>query len=565
MGGWLLLEPGPSFPLFSQHPRPKTKEEARCEWGLLEILHEKGVASEVITRHRETHTTKKDFERIRDAGFNAVRLPMGYWVILGATSDDIWVGPALEYVDRAVAWAEQCDLQIVLDLHGAPGGESGEAPCGRRQRPDGTWHWKQWRHNESLKALRVLAERYNGRKCVTGVAVCNEPSNETPLNRLCRFYDRAVGTVREAGMPASRVAVILPIFQRPEEEVIERWQALTGGKHRNICFDVHCYHCFENEFHGKTFAENLRWTEENAKMLRQHPMVVGEWSLALGRATWSTCGSMTEENAQRLFASAQLEAYGHASHGSFFWNWAEAPDDMEWNIQAGLVKGLFSAGPLALPPVGAPDAEDPLEHLCHPAPAEPRVLYGEVVYIRVFHGSYIDVEKSVVRARWPDKGDWQKFEFHPAAGGAAEGVEQREVRSGDVVQLKAHAGQWLRVSDEGDMTASRRAPTQPCQFVVGVKRGTVLQHRSIFFLRSQATQLMVDADPEEEGVYARYDDMGTWQELAVDKACDHVAPIFSVDSLKKLRSSKKRCLEGATMPSEKSLRARRPATPFATR
>ena len=92
-----------------------------------------------------------------------------------------YVGPALEYIDRAVSWAEEwrtskvegcavrCldeqefDLQIVLDLHGCPGGESPEAgklkwrvlffrfalihsqaPCGRRQRPESRWNWKHW-------------------------------------------------------------------------------------------------------------------------------------------------------------------------------------------------------------------------------------------------------------------------------------------------------------------------------------------------------------------------------------------------------------------------------------
>lgn len=530
LGGWLLLEPGPSFPLFSHHLCPKTKEQARCEWDLLEILHRKGVAAEVITQHRETHTTLHDFERIRQLGFNAIRLPIGYWVILGATSDDIYVGPALEYVDRAVGWAEQCGLQMVLDLHGCPGGESGEAPCGRRQRPDGVWQWNQWRFTESIKALRVLAERYRNRKCVTGISVCNEPSNEVPLNRLCRYYEKAVNTVRMAGMPASRVAVLLPVFQRPEDEFIAHWQALTGGKHRNICFDVHCYHCFENEFNGKTLAQQLRWTEENASMLRKYPMVVGEWSLALGRATWSTCGSMAEENVQRLFAAAQMEAFRDASHGSFFWNWSEEPSNIEWNFQQAHAKGLFSAGPRPLPALGS-CVEDPLEEMCHPSPAEPRILFGDAVYLRVFHGSYIDVVGSRVSARWPDKGAWQTFEFHRAATGAAAAKPDRsEVRSGDVVRLKAHAGQWLCASGEDQLTASRRASGLQSEFVVYAQHGPRLQHRSIFFLQSKATQLMVDADPDEEGVYARYCDTGEWQQLAVEKANDEV-PSFSANSL----------------------------------
>eukprot|EP00913_Durusdinium_trenchii_P027086 g25419.t1 len=83
LGGWLLLEPGPSFPLFTHHLL-KDKSQARCEWDLMKVLYEKlgkAGAAEVIRSHRETHITKADFERVRSYGLNAVRLPFGYWII----------------------------------------------------------------------------------------------------------------------------------------------------------------------------------------------------------------------------------------------------------------------------------------------------------------------------------------------------------------------------------------------------------------------------------------------------------------------------------------------------
>merc|ERR1719313_2309357 len=108
LGGWLLLEPGPSYPLFSQHPDPRSKKEQRCEWELMQVLRKslgKAKAFEVLKEHRDTHITKSDFERIRSYGLNAVRLPFGYWVVTGPSAGEPYFGPAIEYIDQAVTWA----------------------------------------------------------------------------------------------------------------------------------------------------------------------------------------------------------------------------------------------------------------------------------------------------------------------------------------------------------------------------------------------------------------------------------------------------------------------------
>lgn len=522
LGGWLLLEPGPSYPLFEQHLNPENEEQARCEWDIMKILRStrgKREAAEVIQRHRETHITKADFERIRSCGLNAVRLPFGYWVVLGPSPGEPYVGPGLEYIDRAVGWAEECGLQVVLDLHGCPGGESGEAPCGRRQRPEGTWHWKHWRFAQSLEALKVIALRYKAHKCVTGVEVCNEPSNTVPLAQLCRYYYRAADTIRGAGMSASQVAVVLPIFQRPEDIVVKKWHAMTGGRHKNVCFDVHCYHCFENEFNGKTLAQQLRAVHDNAQMLRNYSMVVGEWSLALGCATWSTCGQMTEHEVYRLVGRAQVEAFKEASHGSFFWNWTEN-DSVEWNFQVAFQQGLLSGPSLQLPHWEG-FGEDPLEEKLHPSPPEPRVLHGDVIYLRVFHGRYVDVEGRQVSARWPDKGRWQELTFCLPVNCAtkSQAAGKREVRGGDTVRLRTRSGRYLSVG-HGVVSAlaPREASAVSTEFVVHAEGSATLKHRGLVYLEHRASGLLLDADEDEEGIYARWDDRGPWQQFAVEKA-----------------------------------------------
>jgi glucan 1,3-beta-glucosidase len=487
----------------------------------------KKYVSELIRRHRDQHITKGDFEAIRGYGLNAVRLPIGYWVLLGPSEGEPYEGPALEYVDRAVDWAEACGLQIVLDLHGCPGGESGEAPCGRRQRPDGTWKWKDWRFEQSLEAVEVLASRYHKRKCVTGIAVCNEPSNEVPNSQLCRYYEKAILRIRAAGMPASRVAVVCPLFQRDEDSFIDYWVKLTGDRHRNVCFDVHCYHCFENFFNGLSFAQQLRYTEENAKMLHKYPMVVGEWSLALGVASWSTCGDMQEDDILKRFASTQLEAFKEASHGTFFWNWTERDGEFEWNFQEAALRGLFSAHFRPFP--AWISGSDPLEEELHPSPSEgPHVFLGDSICLRTFYGRYVDVEGAQVNARWADKGTWQEMKLCPVAA-EGEGPNLRKstsgqpspcastsskFRSGDIVRIQAHCGKFLTCC-KGRVVASRR-PTTANEFVLHVT-GAFLKHNSLIYLECRETAKLVNADEEEDGLFVCNRKRGETQGIVVEK------------------------------------------------
>jgi len=519
LGGWLLLEPGPSTPLFDKHPDPAIPEdgEARCEWELMEILVKtKGVqgARDVIQQHRESHISKRDFERIRALGLNAVRLPFGHWVVDGPRCGEPYVGnDGIRFIDQAVDWAEDVGLQIVLDLHGCPGGESGEAPCGHRQRPHGTWQWQQWDFEHTLKILETLALRYRSRSCVTGLTVCNEPSNMVPQTRLCEYYSEACAVIRRSGMTSDNVVVVLPLFQRNEDRFIKRWHQITQGTHKNISFDVHCYHCFENEFNGKTLAQHLRAVQANADMLRQYPMVVGEWSLALGVAAWVTCGSMAEEAIYKIFGCAQREAFKEASHGHFFWNWSERSDTLEWNYPLAVEHGMLSGPALELPSwSGKASEEDPLEERLHPAGGTPQIVYGEKICLRVFYGRYIEGFGEKVNAFWAEKGKWQSFQFCRVGKN-----QRRGVHGGDHVMLRAHNGRFLTVTS-GKVAKLSKVPTAASRFVLHADcGGDPIRHRSIIYLESKTLGLMLDADEDEDGIFARYRDKGYWQAIAVEK------------------------------------------------
>lgn len=522
LGGWLLLEPGTAKGLFSRHPAASGKE-ARSEWELMEILRQKGALHE-LEEHREACITKADFERIRGFGLNAVRLPLGYWTVLGPSPGEPYLGPALAFVDRAVQWAEECGLQVLLDLHGAPGGESGDAPCGRHQ-VKGQWHWRQWRMEESLRALDVLARRYRSCAAVTGVEVCNEPSSTIPSRALCQYYSRAVRTIRAAGMGDDRITVVLPLFQRSSEGFVQAWEDASGGLLRNVCFDFHYYHCFGHSWDGKTLAQHLRAVQQNAQELRRLPAVVGEWSLALGLTVER--GTFPVDQARQRFGAAQLEAYEDASHGWFFWNWLDA-HGAEWDWQQSAVLGLLGRSPGAWPlPSWDGAGEDPLEGLLDPAPRSP-VRSGDAVFLRACNGRYVDLggPKESASARWADRGSWQRFTITSSADALEPSGRRRAVRHGDVVRLLTHTGHFLGADGSRVAECPDIFPGPATEFVAHVEGGGELRHRGVLYLESLASRRVVDVDGDgaTDRVGARWRDFGEWQRLAVEKDSASAAP-----------------------------------------
>lgn len=56
-----------------------------------------------------------------------MRLPVGYWII----APEKPYREGIRYVDWAFRMAEKYQLQVLLDLHGAPGSQNGNDHSGR--------------------------------------------------------------------------------------------------------------------------------------------------------------------------------------------------------------------------------------------------------------------------------------------------------------------------------------------------------------------------------------------------------------------------------------------------
>ena len=118
LGGWLILEPWIKPSLFdvcsdASVPCP-IDEHSLCE--LLGPTQSKAV----MHHHWDSFVRFEDLAELKQAGINALRIPVGYWII-APQPDEPYVSGGLAYLLRALGWAQQLGLKAIVELHAAPG------------------------------------------------------------------------------------------------------------------------------------------------------------------------------------------------------------------------------------------------------------------------------------------------------------------------------------------------------------------------------------------------------------------------------------------------------------
>jgi glucan 1,3-beta-glucosidase len=112
LGGWFVLEPWITPTLFVNSGSDAVVDEYTYTQHL-----GKGEAFNRLNNHWNTWIVEDDFQQIAAAGLNHVRIPIGYWAIAPLAGDP-YVQGQLTYMDKAVQWARNHGIKIMIDLHG---------------------------------------------------------------------------------------------------------------------------------------------------------------------------------------------------------------------------------------------------------------------------------------------------------------------------------------------------------------------------------------------------------------------------------------------------------------
>lgn len=193
LGGWLLPE-GYMWKFYTKCDRPRRIE------ALIERLCGENYAKAFWRRYYETYITQKDIIWIKEQGFNSVRLPLNARHLFQITEDGsvCFQTETLRYVDECIAWCREAGIYLLLDMHAAPGGQTGQNIDDSEA--DAPALFTDEKNQELLVAMwRLLALRYQTEPAVGGYDLLNEPLpkwNSRYNNRLLPLYRRLIAAIR---------------------------------------------------------------------------------------------------------------------------------------------------------------------------------------------------------------------------------------------------------------------------------------------------------------------------------------------------------------------------------
>jgi glucan 1,3-beta-glucosidase len=316
LGGWLVLEPWITPSLF-------TGTGAADEYTYCLRTQD---AARRLKKHRDSFIAEQDFAWLAAHNVEIVRLPIGYWLF----GDELPYMGTVQYVDKAFAWAKKHHLKILLDMHGAPGSQNGEMHSGQ----SGAIGWGGGEPaTATLQVLDRLAKRYGRHPALWGISVLNEPSPHLSRPILEDFYKKAYALLRPQCHPGTWL-VFSDAF-RPR-----RWyHRLPVAKYPRLAVDYHHYQIF-TWFDRLLPASWQLWRLKHTvpgklrHMTKHHPVVIGEWSLALPAST-----KVTAEQ-RREYAAWQQRAFD-GSVAWFYWTY-KTEYGGPWSFRSNIEDGLLS-------------------------------------------------------------------------------------------------------------------------------------------------------------------------------------------------------------------------------
>jgi aryl-phospho-beta-D-glucosidase BglC (GH1 family) len=150
---------------------------------------------------RDNYIKKEDISFIKSTGLNHIRVPFNFKLFLVEDHPEILLDEGFKRLDDVIKWCKEENLYVLLDLHAAPGGQTGD-------NIDDSWSYPFLFEDEQAQKTTIalwknIAERYKDETVVIGYDLLNEPiphymENKEELNLLLEpLYKKITSAIRE--------------------------------------------------------------------------------------------------------------------------------------------------------------------------------------------------------------------------------------------------------------------------------------------------------------------------------------------------------------------------------
>ncbi|MBJ6359763.1 cellulase family glycosylhydrolase [Paenibacillus sp. GCM10012307] len=226
-GSWLLPE-GYMWRFPEQGDRPRRIEK------MIRDLIGQDKALQFWETYYERYVAEADIRKIAEDGFNSVRFPINAR-FLQTEVPGVYHEGHLALLDRVIAWCRQYRLYVILDLHGAPGGQTGtNIDDSRDNLPE--LFLDEAHQSETIAIWRMLAERYKDEWIVAGYDLLNEPLPNwfaEHNDKVMPLYRDIIQTIREVD---DRHMIILEGVHWATD-----WSIFTEKPDDNLMLQFHKY------------------------------------------------------------------------------------------------------------------------------------------------------------------------------------------------------------------------------------------------------------------------------------------------------------------------------------
>ncbi len=325
LGGWFVLESWMKPSLFEGI-------DSKDETG---FVKQHKHPQNALSTHWHTFITKEDFVYLKSIGMTSVRLPIPWWL----EGDEPYVS-SIPYIHQAMKWAAEVGLDVLLDLHTAPGCQNGFDNGGI----EGvlTWHLSQKNIDLTIDRLESIVVMFKDYPSFFGIEVLNEPHSSIDMKILQRFYATAYHRLRKH---TDKLIVYHDAF-RPKDP---SWASFFHThKMVNIAFDLHLYHCFDKKLAESSFDQHIEVImNDRLPMIKQIssfvPVIIGEWSLGIRFDQMKSVSEFDHKIMTRLLADLQLYVYSQA-FGFYFWSYKiERDSHLQWDFRRLIKEGILPA------------------------------------------------------------------------------------------------------------------------------------------------------------------------------------------------------------------------------
>lgn len=205
-----------------------------------------------------SHFRRIDVDSMKSWGFNSVRVAMHYkWFTLPIENEPVagentWLETGFQLIDSLLDWCSDNQMYLILDLHGAPGGQGKDAAISDYDKTKPSLWESQANKNKTIALWRKLAERYSDEPWIGGYDLINETNWTFPEGNNSKLKELMVNITK-----AIREVDTNHLIITEGNGFANDFSGMTPAWDTNMAYSFHKYWNYNTQ-ESINFAINLR-------------------------------------------------------------------------------------------------------------------------------------------------------------------------------------------------------------------------------------------------------------------------------------------------------------------